>query len=69
MSQQRWLKNTEVAELFGTTVMTVHRWRNDPALGFPQPSLINGKPYTDIQELNDWMRSRIADRTAKEVAA
>jgi predicted DNA-binding transcriptional regulator AlpA len=66
---QRWLRNSELAARLGVTVMTIWRWQKDAALKFPQPSLINGKPYTDIDEVNRWMRSRVVSRLAKETAA
>jgi predicted DNA-binding transcriptional regulator AlpA len=69
MSQQRWMRNSEVAEHLGVTVMTIWRWQKSPALGFPQPAFINGKPYTDIDEVNRWMRSRITNRPVEETAA
>jgi predicted DNA-binding transcriptional regulator AlpA len=66
---QRWLRNSELAVRLGVTVMTIWRWQKDAALKFPQPALINGKPYTDIDEVNCWMRSRVVSRFAKESAA
>jgi predicted DNA-binding transcriptional regulator AlpA len=64
---QHWLRNSELAAHLGVSVMTVWRWQRNTTLGFPQPSMILGKPYTNVDEVNRWMRERIVDR--KKIAA
>jgi hypothetical protein len=51
--------------------MTRWRWQRDPDLGFPQPSVINGIKYTDLNLIDDWLVARRVDRTkhGEEVAA
>ncbi len=39
--------------------MTLHRWQRDPKLRFPQPSIIMGKPLTNIADVDEWLRARV----------
>ena len=64
----RFVRNKELAAYLGTTVMSVWRWRHKPELNFPKPAVINKIEYTDLDEIDAWMRSRVVDRTNKEVA-
>jgi hypothetical protein len=60
-----------VCEYFGGVVpRSLHRWKNDPTLGFPQPTVINKRDYYDPQEIEDFaLRLRaIADHEAKKAA-
>jgi predicted DNA-binding transcriptional regulator AlpA len=66
--RQRWVRNSELAAYLGVTVMTVWRWQRNRALGFPQPAPINGKPRTDIDEVNSWMRSHVVSRLSETAA-
>jgi predicted DNA-binding transcriptional regulator AlpA len=64
----RWVRNKQLCEFLGTTPMTLWRWQRTPALSFPQPAVINGIQYTDIQEVERWMRARVVSQLNKEVA-
>jgi predicted DNA-binding transcriptional regulator AlpA len=62
--KQRWVRNVALAEYFGVTTMTIWRWQRDPNLSFPQPSVVNGISFTDIEAVDQWMRQRVAKRYA-----
>ena len=62
-----WLRNNQLAEYLQVTKVTIHRWQRDPALNFPQPSLINNTPFTKVEAIDEWMRSRVVHRN-REVA-
>ena len=38
----------------GVSDMTLWRWINDPALGFPPPLRINGRRFWKIADLERW---------------
>jgi hypothetical protein len=54
----RWLRNKELASYFGVSVMTLWRWKNNPALGFPAAAIINGIEHNDRLECDGWMKKR-----------
>jgi hypothetical protein len=56
------IPNPAVARRYGVTLRTIHRWDNDPALGFPKPININGRLYRDSDELDAFDRQRAAAR-------
>lgn len=58
----RWARNAELARYLNRTKMTVWRWQRDPELEFPQPTVINGISYTDLNEIDAWMKSLVVDR-------
>jgi hypothetical protein len=61
-----------VCEYFaGITPRSLHRWKNDPAMGFPQPTTINRRDYYDPREIEDFALKRraIADHEAAKKAA
>ncbi len=64
----RWVRNKQLCQFLGTTAMTLWRWQRSPNLGFPQPSVINGIQYTDIEEVERWMRARVVTQLSREVA-
>jgi hypothetical protein len=39
---------------------TIDRWIINPTLGFPKPTMINGRRYWRLRELRDWERQRAA---------
>lgn len=41
-------------DLGGISDMTLYRWLNDPALGFPQPIYIKTRRYFDAAQLADF---------------
>lgn len=55
----RWARNTALARYLNVSAMCIWRWQRDPSLGFPQASRINNIDYTDLNEVDGWMRSRI----------
>jgi|tagenome__1003787_1003787.scaffolds.fasta_scaffold20983047_5 predicted DNA-binding transcriptional regulator AlpA len=57
-----WLRNRDVARVLGVSDVTIWRWQRDPGMSFPQPSVINGIPYTDVGEIDAWIRSHAVNR-------
>jgi hypothetical protein len=50
--------------------MTLWRWKRDPDLEFPQPSVVNKIEYTDLNLVDEWLITRRVDRAkGDEVAA
>ena len=68
----RYARNKETAEYLGISEMTLWRWRRDPKLKFPLPSVINGVERNNLDEVDQWMKakavSRIEKSRAKEAA-
>jgi predicted DNA-binding transcriptional regulator AlpA len=70
------MKEKAVQEfLGGVSQMSIWRWRNNPAMHFPEPIKINGRKLYKRAEIEAWMeRQRSApppagdDETAKQVA-
>jgi hypothetical protein len=73
----RWLRNQQLADYFGVTVMTVWRWKQNDKLKFPPARLINGIEYNNFKSVDAWMRKRPvrrgrpskAQNTNQEIAA
>jgi predicted DNA-binding transcriptional regulator AlpA len=59
---RRWATNTELAAYFGISVMTIWNWQRDPNIGFPQPSRVGRRDFTDLDEIDGWMRRRVVIR-------
>jgi predicted DNA-binding transcriptional regulator AlpA len=59
-----FLPSKKVWERYGMTDRTLDRWVADPAMGFPQPLLINKRRYFSEAELVAWERRRAAGRAA-----
>ncbi|MGY3354934.1 putative DNA-binding transcriptional regulator AlpA [Bradyrhizobium sp. GM0.4] len=57
-----WFRNRDVARHLNVTGVTIWRWQRDSAMGFPQPSVINGIPYTAVEEIDAWIRSHAVNR-------
>lgn len=66
---RRWVRNKDLAEYLGVTVMSLWRWKRNPTLNFPLASDINGIEYNDLDAVEQWIRSRVVNRLAKETAA
>jgi len=62
--ETRWLRNVDLAEYLGVSIMCIWRWQRDPALGFPKPTRINNISYTDREAVDAWMRSRVISLAA-----
>jgi hypothetical protein len=61
-----------VCEYFGGIVpRSLHRWKNDPALGFPQPTVINKRDYYAPEEIEAFALKRraVADYIEAKMAA
>jgi hypothetical protein len=67
----RLARNAPLARYLGVSAMTVWRWKRDPALRFPQPTVVNDIEYTDLNCVDDWLIERRVDRSKQheEVAA
>lgn len=66
--RSKWLRNGGLAKYLGVTKMTLWRWQQQPQLNFPQPSMINGIAYTRIDEVEAWMKERVARRADHRAA-
>jgi hypothetical protein len=58
----RWTRNSAVARYLNVSAMCLWRWQRDPKLNFPQPTVINKYSYTDLNQVDEWMRERVVDR-------
>jgi hypothetical protein len=56
----KWrLTKAKVAERYGVVPRTIERWSENPTLGFPQPVIVNKRPYWDEFELEALDISRV----------
>ena len=61
-----YLKDEELRKRYGVSAMTIWRWRyKSPALEFPAPIQINGKNYTDEDELDAFDERQRAPQLAE----
>jgi predicted DNA-binding transcriptional regulator AlpA len=51
-----WLRSAELAQFLNVSRMTVWRFRNDPALGFPKPAHIGGIVFFERAAIEAWLR-------------
>jgi len=51
------LPDRRVRERYGVSEMTIWRWDNNPALGFPDAIRINGRKYRRLRQLQAWERA------------
>lgn len=49
---------TRTAAALGVNRETIRRWRANPALRFPPAVIINGRPYIDVNDRAEWIKSR-----------
>ena len=56
--QQTYLPASGVRARYGIAKMTIWRWLNNDALGFPKPKRINNRLYWNRAELEVWEASR-----------
>ena len=61
LSAPRWTRNSALARYLNVSRMCLWRWQRDPRLNFPQPTVINKYSYTDLNQVDSWMRSRIVN--------
>jgi predicted DNA-binding transcriptional regulator AlpA len=59
--EARWLRNIQLAEYLNVSAMCIWRWQRDPDMGFPQPTRINDISYTDMDQVDAWMKARVVD--------
>ena len=46
----------------GISDMALHRWLNDPKVGFPQPTVIGNRRYWRLSELQKFERNRVGQK-------
>lgn len=64
---RKYLTGPQVCARYSITDMTLWRWLQDPALGFPQPTLIvRQRRFWDEAVLRDWEFKRIAALTLRQ---
>jgi len=54
-----FVPEARVREEFDVTAMTLHRWDNDPLLGFPSPITIRGRKYRSRKQLQEFKERQI----------
>ena len=57
-----YLTAPQVCQRYNISDMSLWRWLNNPALGFPQPLKINRRRYFREAELIEWERRQAAAR-------
>ncbi|HEY8006046.1 MAG TPA: hypothetical protein VIE66_04415 [Methylocella sp.] len=57
--EEEWVPLRVIAKEFHVTLPCVHRWRNDPKLGFPPIHSLNGVGYAVRSELRAF-KARLA---------
>jgi hypothetical protein len=55
-----YLPSRQVRERYHVSDMSLWRWLRDPKLNFPQPTIINGRRYWRLEDLETWERDRAA---------
>jgi predicted DNA-binding transcriptional regulator AlpA len=60
---QTFLTGPQVQARYQKSHVTIWRWVNDPALGFPQPMQINRLNYWRLSDLEAWEAAQ-AEKTA-----
>lgn len=66
--QPRWTRNAALARYLNVSAMCLWRWQRDPNLNFPKATVIKKYAYTDLNQVDAWMRERVVDRTVKKRA-
>ena len=62
MTHSPYLSNSEVMQRFGISLMTLWRWENDRALGFPKAMTIRRRKFFLLSEIEKWERQQMATR-------
>lgn len=53
----RWITDKEVRKMLGNiSPMTLHRWKSDASLNFPETAKLKNRNLTNYKELHDWIR-------------
>jgi hypothetical protein len=63
-TEAKWLRNAALARYLGISAMALWKWQHDPGMGFPRPSRVNNISYTDMDQVNAWMKERVVDLAA-----
>jgi predicted DNA-binding transcriptional regulator AlpA len=63
----RYVRTKALSEYIGVCGMTLHRWQRDKAINFPQPAVVRGIPFFDLDQIDRWMRDHVVDRTTSAV--
>jgi hypothetical protein len=62
---EEWFGTRQVRARYNhVCTRTIDRWIINPNLGFPQPTLINGRRFWRIQELRRWESERLQSSLA-----
>jgi hypothetical protein len=60
-TQAKWLRNAALARYLGISKMALWKWQRNSDLSFPQPTVVNGISYTDMDQVHKWMKARVVD--------
>lgn len=52
-------RNANTARYLCVSPMSLWRWKNDPDLKFPNPHVINGVEWNDLDKIDDWLMDHI----------
>lgn len=56
----KYLPSRDLRERYRVSDMSIWRWLRDDKLAFPKPTVINGRRYWLIAEIEQWERARAA---------
>jgi predicted DNA-binding transcriptional regulator AlpA len=59
------IATSPLARVLNVSTRTIDRWRKDERVGFPAPTVINGRKYWPTVEVRAW-RERMAARSRKD---
>jgi predicted DNA-binding transcriptional regulator AlpA len=68
LTTPRWVRNAALARYLNVSAMCLWRWQRDPSLCFPQPSKIGATSYTDLNEIDRWMRDRVVAKMQRKAS-
>ena len=66
--QQRYARNHALAAYIGVSVMTIRRWKADPALKTPPSMTINNISYNDLTKWDAWLKARAVSKLEDSAA-
>lgn len=69
LNQQTYLPAAAVRARYGIAKMTIWRWLQNKALGFPKPTRITNRLYWKLAELEAWEASRTENQEAQHASA
>jgi hypothetical protein len=56
------VRNGALARYLNVSGMTTWRWKRNPKLKFPPPSVVNDIEYNDLNLVDDWLIARRVER-------